>query len=211
MLDHDPASLVLHADRVAVRDDPVALRDGSSRSVSLAAVAAEFDQLGKSRRVVGLFDLSPQFPEETRPEYVPLFTTGAQAAQVVVDTGTGQVQVRRVVAAHDVGRVINPIDAVGQVQGSVVMGLGTALTEEYLPGRSTGFADYILPLADSIPEIEVLLVEVPSFHGPYGAKGLGEAAILPTAPAVLNAISRAIGVRLRRLPATPMRVLEAIQ
>ena len=204
MLVRDPASLVLQDDCVAVRDDP-------SKSVSLAAIAREFDQLGKPRKVVGVFDLSPQFPEGERPEYIPLFTTGAQAAQVVVDMETGQVQVKRVVAAHDVGRVINPIDALGQVQGAVVMGLGTALTEEYLPGFSTGFADYILPLVDSIPDLEVLLVEVPSFHGPLGAKGLGEAAILPTAPAIINAISRAIEARIRRLPASPMRVLEAIK
>jgi CO/xanthine dehydrogenase Mo-binding subunit len=203
MLDQNPAGLALRADFVETHDDP-------SRSVSLEAIAREFDQLGKSRRVIGLFDLTPQFPDDERPEYVPFFTTGAQAAQVVVDMETGQVQVKRIAAAHDVGRVINPIDAMGQVQGAVAMGLGSALSEEYLPGRTTGFADYILPLADAIPELEVLLVEVPSYHGPHGAKGLGEAAILPTAPAIINAISRAIGVRIRRIPATPMRVLEAI-
>jgi CO/xanthine dehydrogenase Mo-binding subunit len=76
---------------------------------------------------------------------------------------------------------------------------------------STGFTDYILPMIDAVPEIEVFLVEVPSFYGPYGAKGLGEAAILPTAPAILNAVSRAIGSRIRRLPASPERVLAAIK
>jgi CO/xanthine dehydrogenase Mo-binding subunit len=90
------------------------------------------------------------------------------------------------------------------------MGIGTALTEEYLPGVSTGFDNYILPLVTDMPEITITLVEVPSFYGPLGAKGLGEAAILPTAPAVINALSRAIGVRIRRLPATPERVLQAI-
>jgi len=204
MLDQNPAELALQVDRVETRNDP-------SRPIPLEAIAREFDQLGKSRKVLGLFDLTPQFPEDERPEYIPLFTTGAQAAQVVVDLETGQVQVKRIAAAHDVGRVINPIDAVGQVQGAVIMGLGSALSEEYLPDRTTGFADYILPLADSIPDLEVLLVEVPSFHGPYGAKGLGETAILPTAPAIINAISRAIGRRIRRIPASPMRVLEAIK
>lgn len=91
------------------------------------------------------------------------------------------------------------------------MGLGSALTEEYLPGISTGFTDYILPMVNEVPDIEVFLVEVPSFFGPYGAKGLGEAAMLPTAPAIINAVSRAIGERIRRLPATPPRVLEAIK
>jgi CO/xanthine dehydrogenase Mo-binding subunit len=90
------------------------------------------------------------------------------------------------------------------------MGIGSALTEEYIPGASTGLTDYILPMVGAMPEIEVMLVEVPSFHGPLGAKGLGEAAIMPTAPAVINALSRAAGVRLRQLPATPPRVLAAM-
>ena len=89
------------------------------------------------------------------------------------------------------------------------MGLGTALMEEYIPGESTGFGEYYIPTVMSMPEIEVILVEVPSFEGPFGAKGLGEGAILPTAPAIINGISRAVGARVRVLPATPERVLRA--
>jgi CO/xanthine dehydrogenase Mo-binding subunit len=164
--------------------------------------------MGKSRRVAGFFDLSSEFPGETRPEYLPIFVTGAHVAEVVVNLHTGEVQVERVVATHDVGRAINPIDAKGQIEGAVVMGLGAALMEEYIPGASTGFSDYYLPTIRSMPEIEVLLVEVPSHHGPLGCKGLGEAAMLPTTPAIINAISRAIGARIRKIPATPERVLE---
>jgi CO/xanthine dehydrogenase Mo-binding subunit len=91
------------------------------------------------------------------------------------------------------------------------MGLGTALMEEFIPGESTGFGDYYIPTTMSMPEISVKLVEVPSFSGPFGAKGLGEAAIMPTAPAIINAVSRAIGVRIRALPATPERILRAIE
>jgi CO/xanthine dehydrogenase Mo-binding subunit len=109
-----------------------------------------------------------------------------------------------------VGRVINPQGVQGQIEGAVLMSLGAALMEEYLPGLSTGFSDYYLPTIRSAPEIEVLPVEVPSHWGPLGAKGLGEAATLPTAPAILNAIYHATGARLRRLPATPERVLEAL-
>jgi CO/xanthine dehydrogenase Mo-binding subunit len=203
MLDRDPADLLLCADKVHSKSDP-------GRSVTLAAVAAEFDLLGKSRRVIGMFDLSAQFPEETRPEYLPIFVTGAHLAQVVVDMETGLVQVKCLVAAHDVGRAINPDGAIGQIQGAAIMGLGSALLEEYIPGMSSGFENYILPMVHAIPEMEVILVEVPSYYGPHGAKGLGEAAMLPTAPAIINAISRALGHRIRQIPATPERVLEAI-
>jgi CO/xanthine dehydrogenase Mo-binding subunit/aerobic-type carbon monoxide dehydrogenase small subunit (CoxS/CutS family) len=181
---------------------------GADPAVSLADVAREFDRIGRSRKVQGIFDLSPLFPKETKPEYVPLFVTGAQVAEVVVNTRTGEVAVPRLVAAHDVGRAINPIDAQGQIEGAVVMGLGTALMEEYIPGATTGFGDYYLPTSMSMPEIKVMLVEVPSFEGPFGAKGLGEAAILPSTPAIINGISRAIGARIRTLPATPERVLD---
>ena len=197
-------ALVLDRDRVVCGEAP-------ERTVSLAAVAGRFEAEGRPRRVQGVFDLSPQFPDGARPEYIPCFVTGAQLAQVIVDLETGQVRVLRIVAAHDVGRAINPPNAIGQIQGAIVMGVGTALCEDYLPGRSTSLADYILPMVGEVPAIEVQLIEVPSRYGPFGAKGLGEAAILPTAPAILNALSRAIGVRVRAIPATPPRVLRAIQ
>ncbi len=203
MLDCHPKTLSLVDGRVVC---PREERSDGPSSVTLAEVAGAFDHMGKARRVAGIFDLSPLFPADARPEYVPLFVTGAHAAQVAVDLRTGEVRVERVAAAHDVGRAINPVDAKGQIEGAVVMGLGTALMEIFIPGESEGFGDYYLPTTMSMPEIEVMLVEVPSFEGPFGAKGLGEAAILPAAPAIINGISRAIGARVRELPATPERV-----
>ncbi len=204
LLDRPPSDLFLDGGRVVSQSAP-------GQSLSLARVAREFDSMGKSRKVPGLFDLSPLFPKETRPEYTPHFVTGAHLAEIVVNLHTGQVQVERVVAVHDAGRAINPLDAKGQIAGAIMMGLGTALMEEYIPGASTGFRDYYVPTAKSMPEIEVTLVEVPSHHGPYGAKGLGESAMLPTAPAIVNAVSRAIGARIRELPATPERVLMSLE
>jgi CO/xanthine dehydrogenase Mo-binding subunit len=204
MLDCDPA-------RLALKEGNVVSRLDSAVRLPLVEVAGEFDRLGKPRKIAGMFDLSPLFPEATRPEYIPLFVTGAQAAQVLLDLETGMVQARRMAAVHDVGRLINPKDAHGQIVGAMMMGIGSALLEEYIPGKSTGFSDYILPMIDAAPEIEVIFIEAPSYHGPFGAKGVGETAILPTAPAIANAISRAIGVRLRRIPATPPRVLELIR
>lgn len=203
LLDCDPSGLTLETGQVRRKDSITA-------SLSLQEVAAEFDRLGKPRRLIGIFDLSERFPEGKRPEYLPIFITGAQLAQVIVDRETGLTRVNRLVAAHDVGRAINPTGATAQIEGAVVMGIGSALLEEYLPGKSNGFANYILPMIDSVPRMEVILVEVPSYYGAFGAKGLGEAAMLPTAPAVINAISRAVGKRIRSIPATPERILMAI-
>jgi CO/xanthine dehydrogenase Mo-binding subunit len=202
LLDREPRSLVFLGGEVV---SPDGLR------ISLRDVGSEFDRLGKSRRTIGVFDLSARIPAETKPEYAPLFVTGAHAAEVEVDLRTGDVRVLRVAAAHDVGRAVNRPDAEGQIEGAVMMGLGAALMEELLPGHTTGFADYYLPTVKSMPEIKVILVEVPSRFGPFGVKGLGEAAMLPATPAIVNAISRAIGRRVRTLPATPERILARIR
>jgi nicotinate dehydrogenase large molybdopterin subunit len=203
LLDVPADHLVLESDRVVACDD-------KSRSISLAEVAKEFDRIGKSRRVVGHFDITSSLSVLPRPEYVPFFVTGAQIADLIVDMETGIVKVLRVIAAHDVGRVVNPLDAAGQIEGAIVMGLGAALSEEYLPGQTVGLSHYLVPMVRSLPEIKTILVEVPSRLGPHGVKGLGEAAMLPTTPAIINAVSRAIGSRIRSIPATPERILSAI-
>ena len=176
--------------------------------MSLSGIAAEMERIGQSRRVRGVF--APQCEPEPRAEYLPFFVTGAHLAEVDVNVETGQVEVARIVAAHDVGRVVNLQGVQGQVEGAVLMSLGATLMEEYIPGVSTGFSDYYLPTARCAPQIKVIPVEVPSRWGPQGAKGLGEAATLPTAPAILNGIYRATGARLRQIPATPEHVLAAM-
>jgi aldehyde oxidoreductase len=199
-----PADLAIINDYVVQISNPAA-------KVTLEQIALECERIGMSRKVVSHFDISSHFPLETKPEYAPLFCTGANLAEVIVNLKTGVVQVKRVVAAQDVGKAINPIDAQGQIEGSVMMGLGAALMEEFIPGRTTGFGDYYIPTIKSMPEIHVELVEFPSFYGPYGAKGLAEASMLPTTPAIINAISRAVGARIRKIPATPERILNTIQ
>jgi CO/xanthine dehydrogenase Mo-binding subunit len=204
MVDHPPQDLVLAPEAVIAANAP---------PLPLAEVAAEMERIGQPRKVQGIFapDIGPHFQDDTRPEYLPFFVTGAHLIELEVNLDTGQVLVLRVVAAHDVGRAINPQGVRGQVEGAVLMSLGAALMEEYLPGTTTGFDDYYLPTARCTPEIEVILVEVPSRWGPLGAKGLGEASTLPTAPAIVNGVYRATGVRLRELPVTPERLLSAIQ
>ena len=114
-------------------------------------------------------------------------------------------------AAHDVGRATNPLLIEGQVEGGIAQGLGMALMEEYIPGRTENLHDYLIPTIGDIPPIETILIEEPDEHGPYGAKGLGEHVLIPTTPAILNAIRDATGARTTEIPATPSRVFAAIK
>ncbi len=128
-----------------------------------------------------------------------------------VDTETGKVKVNRVVASHDVGRAINPRNVVGQITGGIAMGVGYALMEEYVPEKTTSFVDYLIPTTKDVPEVIPILVEDEEPTGPYGAKGVGEPALIPSIPAILNGIADAIGERIYRLPANLENVLEALQ
>jgi CO/xanthine dehydrogenase Mo-binding subunit len=136
---------------------------------------------------------------------------GAQIAVVDVDVDLGTTVVRRIVAAHDVGRAINPMLVEGQIHGGIAQGLGFALMEEYVAGRTDNLHDYLIPTIGDIPPIETILVEDPEPAGPFGAKGVGEPALIPTAPAILGAIRHATGARIDHVPATPDRVRAAIQ
>ncbi|MBK8175505.1 MAG: molybdopterin-dependent oxidoreductase [Rhodospirillales bacterium] len=136
---------------------------------------------------------------------------GAQVAEVLVDLDLGTVKVARMTAAHDVGRAINPMLVEGQVEGGIAQGLGMALMEEYVPGRTDNLHDYLIPTVGDVPMIETILIEDPEPLGPFGAKGVGEPALIPTAAAILNAIRDATGVTIRRTPATPDRVHAALR
>ena len=133
------------------------------------------------------------------------YSYATQLAEVEVDTETGKVDVLRVIAATDVGKANNPMNVEGQIEGGVIMGLGYALTEEikqekgYVKTKNLG--EYMVPTSLDSPEIETHIVEVPISSGPYGAKGVGEPALIPTTPAILNAIANALGVRVTDLPA----------
>jgi CO/xanthine dehydrogenase Mo-binding subunit/aerobic-type carbon monoxide dehydrogenase small subunit (CoxS/CutS family) len=138
------------------------------------------------------------------------YAFGAQVALVEVDPELGTTKVLTIVAAHDVGRAVNPQQVEGQIHGGIAQGLGMALMEAYLPGRTENLHDYLIPTVGDMPEIECILVEDPEPAGPFGAKGVGEPALIPTAPAILAAIHAAVGVRITRLPASPDRVRAAI-
>ena len=136
---------------------------------------------------------------------------GAHIAEVEVDLKLGTTRVLRLAAAHDVGKTVNPTQVEGQIQGGVAQGLGMALMEEYVQGVTENLHDYLIPTVGDMPDIEILLIEDPEPLGPFGAKGIGEHALIPTAPAILGGIRQATGISIHRIPATPDRVLQAIQ
>ncbi len=140
-----------------------------------------------------------------------MFGSGAHLAEIEVDIELGRVRVTRLTCAHDVGRAINPTLVEGQIEGGAAQGLGLALMEEFFPHRSENLHDYLIPTIGDMPPVECILIEDPSSEGPFGAKGIGEQALIPTAPAIFNAIHHATGVRLTRAPATPDRVRAALQ
>jgi xanthine dehydrogenase YagR molybdenum-binding subunit len=151
------------------------------------------------------------------PEDVSVSTWGAQFAEVEVDTDTGEIHLLRIVAAHEIGRVVNPLTATSQVEGGVTQGIGFALCEERVVSHASGrivnanLHDYKIPTALEIPEIETVLIDMPDERAnSVGVKGLGEPPIIPTAAAIANAVYDAIGVRLRETPMTPKRVLDAL-
>ncbi len=143
------------------------------------------------------------------------YTFGAHGVRVKVDEETGKVKVLNYVAAHDVGRAINPMLLEGQVYGGVMMGLGYALSEQVILERgenmNPNFRDYKILTAKDVVPIEAPVLETHDKDGPYGAKGIGEPGCVPTAPAVANAIHNAVGVRIKDLPITPERVLAAVR
>jgi CO/xanthine dehydrogenase Mo-binding subunit len=160
----------------------------------------------------GHFD-PPTTPSDANGQGVPYATYAfaAQVAVVEVDMELGTTKVLRIHAAHDVGRALNPIQVEGQIQGGALQGLGLALMEEYIPGRTENLHDYLIPTIGDAPEFDCILVEDPEPLGPCGAKGVGEPGLIPTAPAILGAIEHATGVRMRRVPVLPHRLLAELK
>jgi len=155
-------------------------------------------------------------PETGQGKPFSTYVYATQIAEVDVDDETGEVEVIRIVAAHDCGTPVNPTLVEGQVEGGIAMGIGFALQEEMLfdaKGRqiNPNLTNYIMPTALDMPEIEVDIVDSYDPTGPFGAKGVGEPSLVPTAAAILNAIYDAVGVRITSLPATSERVLAAIK
>lgn len=146
------------------------------------------------------------------------YSFAAHFVEVQVDTATGQIDVLQVIPVHEIGRVIHPVAAAGQIEGGIQQGIGHTLTEDYVidskTGRSlnAGFVDYKMPLSMDMPPIRTIMLETaPDPGGPYGAKGVGEDPIIAIGPAIANAVYDAIGVRFRHYPITPEDVLKGLK
>lgn len=182
------------------------INDGERvREIDLSALDADGD--GMVFRGTGYFD-PPTTPLDENMQGVPYATYGfaAQIAEVEVDLDLGTTKVLQIKAAHDVGRAINPQQVEGQIQGGIAQGLGLALMEEYVPGVTENLHDYLIPTVGDMPDMDILIIEDAEPLGPFGAKGVGEPGLVPTAPAIFGAIRDATGIRITRAPALPHHV-----
>lgn len=207
----------------------VRVKGSPERGVPIAVLAAE--SVRRQGPILGQGSYINDVPDLPRPEGQSLGVTGpetgkpadpsafyiygAQAAEVKVDLETGDIDVNRVVASYDVGRVINPATCEGQVEGQVMMGLGATLYEEMLleGGRvlNPNLRDYKIPTMPDTPEIRTALVEELHSEGPHGAKGVGEAVTVTTPATIANAVYQAAGVRMKSLPITPEKLFWALK
>ncbi|MBI5911153.1 MAG: molybdopterin-dependent oxidoreductase [Betaproteobacteria bacterium] len=204
--------------QLEARDRKIQVKGFPQRSVSIGEVAKRA-QVVLGQPPIGSASWNPPTvamdPETGQGKPFSTYVYATQIAEVEVDDETGEVDVLRIVAAHDCGTPINPMLVEGQVEGGISMGVGFALQEEMLFNAegcqiNPNLTNYIMPTSLDMPEIVVDIVQNYDPTGPFGAKGVGEPSLVPTAAAILNAIHDAVGVRITSLPATSEKILTAI-
>ena len=211
-LEANPEDIEFREKRVYVRGSP-------ERGMAFKQLATIACYSGSGRTILGrgsyAHDIEVPNWETGEGNLSAAYSFGAQAAEVEVDIETGRVRILNSVVAHDCGRAINPMAAEGQFEGSISGGLGQALLEEFLikEGQTLNpsFLEYRLPSAKDTPPVETILIETIDPVGPFGAKEAGEGTQISTVPAIVNAISNALGVWIKELPITPERVLQALE
>lgn len=198
-------------------DSMIFVLDNPERCMSIKDMVKVCATEGVHRHNLSIFR-APQSegldPETGQGDVFPDFTYGAHAAQVSVDTDTGEVTVIKSVGAHDVGQAINLRAVEGQIEGSALMGQGFALSEELILEKGVlkngSLSEYLIPTSEDVPEIQSIVLESRSGLGPFGSKGIGEPVFAPVAASIVNAVADAIGTRIHDLPLTPEKVLAAI-
>jgi 4-hydroxybenzoyl-CoA reductase alpha subunit len=211
-LETRPEGLEAKGGRIYVKENP-------QMGMSLQEAIKVYQYSDRPMPIIGRGSYMPPAKEPTTllkedGNFSPAYSFMTQAAEVEVDTKTGRIKVLKVVASHDCGRAINPMLVEGQLEGSVVGGMGQALYENVITEKgqvqNPSFLDYGIPTAMEVPSITSVEVETDDPEGPFGAKESGEGTQLAPAPAIINAIYDAIGVRFKSLPVTPDKVLEAL-
>jgi len=202
------AITAIMAEKYDVTPEQIRFENGivhaNGHSMNYAEVAKEMKSMGQHPRAMYEYEAPKTQPLGTGGDMHFAFSFGVQAAEVEVNKLTGEVRVLKVISANDVGMAVNPLGLQGQVEGGVMMGLGNALTEEFIVEDGYVVTDrlarYRIPGIMLTPEITTIIVEHPVEAGPYGAKGVGEMCSIPTTPAITNAIYNAVGVRVDKLP-----------
>lgn len=213
----DGAAELLQAPRESVQfTGGLVWVSGEATEYSVKDIIAKCRAEGKLTLGSGYFNPATTQLDPDTGKGIPYATYAfaAQVAEVEVDTDTGKVEVLNIVAAHDVGKAINPQNVIAQIQGGCAMGMGYALLEEVQVEqgkiKNPSLSEYLIPTMLDMPNVYPIIVEDEEITGPFGAKGVGEPALIPTAAAIANAIYDAIGVRFTSLPVTPEKVLAAL-
>jgi xanthine dehydrogenase YagR molybdenum-binding subunit len=199
--------LECHPDDLTAQDSTVTTRDGARQLA-----------FGEITKRLGNVMIMGQGSRGPNRRGVGLVSVGVQFAEVEVDLELGRVRVVKIVAVHDAGRIINPLLAQSQLEGGIIQGLGFALFEDRIIDRATGLPlnpelhDYKIPMISDMPVIDATCLSIPDTTANHvGARGLAEPPIIPTAPAIANAVADALGVDVNELPLTPWRVLGAVR
>lgn len=208
-----------NVDELEIKDSVIFVRGSLNDSIPLSDVT-KFSYRNKNKAIMsrGFYEdqiSTPSDPETSFGNLFPTITFGAHAVEIEVDNNTGMVKILNFVACHDIGRAINPQAVEGQIEGGIAQGIGYAITEEvkYDNGKvlNPNFVDYKILTATEMPRPEIILLETIDQNGPFGAKGVAEPALVPTAPAISNAIYDAVGVQIRELPITPEKILNGLK
>ena len=211
-------ALEAHVDDLVLQDRKVFVKGTPEKEIELGKLLrkAHFSHGGQMLMAEHFYDpANENLGRDFRGNLSVTYTFGAHGVRVKVDEETGKVKILNYVAAHDVGKAINPMLLEGQVYGGVMMGVGYALTEQVIlekgENMNPNFRDYKILTAKDVIPIEAPVLETYDKEGPFGAKGIGEPGCVPTAPAIANAVYDAIGIRLKDVPLTPERVLAALR
>lgn len=220
LFEYAAAELGVAVDELSLAEDKIFVTTDPSKSKTIAEIASDANwKMGRIILGKGYFWKEPAEVLDAENGQINIITTiayGASLAEVEVDTETGHVEILQLINVFDSGKTINPLLAEGQIDGGVVMGIGSTLMEDANPFYPTDrlkpktLGDYVIPTAMDVPSMKSVLVEFPSANGPYGVKGIGEMTANTVSPAVSNAIYDAIGIWINDMPVTPEKILKAL-